>query len=87
MCKNNSILNIFGCGRVVFEDFYAVDIFIMSQLADQSSSPVAEELKRSMQRGGGGSAGVRRRGYAFSLCLLLGDRAGNEADPAAGEQY
>lgn len=32
MCKNNSILNIFGCGQVFFEGFYAVDIFIYSCL-------------------------------------------------------
>ena len=47
---------------------------------------MAEELKRRVQRGGGGSAGVRGRGHAFALCLLLGDGAGDEADPAAGEK-
>lgn len=58
----------------------------MSCLADQSSSPVAEELKWCVQCGGGGSAGVHGHGHAFALCLLLGDGAGDEADPAAGEK-
>jgi len=58
----------------------------MSLLADQSGSPMAEELKWSLWCGGGGSAGVCRHSHAFALCLLLGDRAGDEADPAAGEQ-
>lgn len=58
----------------------------MSHLSDQSSSPVAEELKRHVRRGGGGSAGVCGRGHALTLRLLLGDGAGDEADPTAGEK-
>lgn len=58
----------------------------VSGLADQSSSPVAEELKWRVQRGGGGGAGVHGHEHTFALCLLLGDGAGDEADPAAGEK-
>lgn len=47
---------------------------------------MAEELNQCVRRGGGGGAGVRGQGHAFALCLLLGDRAGDEADPAAGEK-
>lgn len=47
---------------------------------------MAEELKWCVRRGGGGSAGVRGHRHAFTLCLLFGDGAGDETDPAAGEK-
>lgn len=55
-------------------------------LADPSSSPVAEELNRRVRRGGGRGAGVCGQGQPVALRLLLGDGAGDEADPAAGEK-
>lgn len=56
----------------------------MSFLADPSSSPVAEKLNQHVWRGGGRGAGVRGQGQSVALRLLLGDGAGDEADPAAG---
>lgn len=56
----------------------------MSFLADPSSSPVAEKLNGHVRCGGGRGAGVRGQGQSVALRLLLGDGAGDEADPAAG---